>query len=201
MKDKSYLLALNKAERDSRRLIQVVDDEEEDAELQSSLERARRMAVQERAREGVKEEEDDDVQAKTVDRHAKQIAELIRTAQRIEKKVKAEKIDEEEKEVVKKEKEPVVKMEDVNDEEVKVVVPTVKKEGEGPGIVFTTTTEFCRGLQNDEDDQEAKNQQEKLREQLKEEIERTQPEAMQYEEEEKKKERKRNCVRESKIKS
>jgi len=80
--DKSYLIALNKAERQTSRLIQVDDDESVDAELQTSLERARRLANQQRGSRRIKEDEDEDERKNSMsDRHAKMIATLIRSAQ------------------------------------------------------------------------------------------------------------------------
>lgn len=104
LKDQAYLKALNRAEKDSKKLLESLEhvfEEEQDEELRSSLDRSRRLA-QERAAKPVKREKQSEAdEKKDLDR-----AERIKT----------------------------FKKEDMDD------VP-VKED-----LVFTATTEFCRGL-------------------------------------------------------
>ena len=125
-RDKGYLIALQKAEEDSKRMLEEVDqvlEDEDDAELQNSLDRARRLAKSKKASKGVKKEDDDYVDP------IKRLAEKL-------KKMKEEK-----------------EAEDGDDDESMGVSVPVSGKGDQ---VFTATTEFCRGLQDTVDEEKVR---------------------------------------------
>eukprot|EP00808_Paulinella_micropora_P026024 g1617.t1 len=153
LRDQRYLRALAKAEAETEKLL-VYDEEEllEDAELRSFVDRARRVTQEQatKAEEKEKEEEEDKEKAplSVGERQAQELANAIKLKREADLKVKQE-----------PEPEPVAT--EATSESSGVVL---KREG-----VFTSTTEFCRGLghmESGQDDDKEKERKAALREQV-----------------------------------
>lgn len=129
-RDQNYLKALQKAEKDSARMMDAASqkeveeafEDEEDAALQSSLDRARRLKKDKKGKSKMKKEDED------YQDPIKKLAEKL-------KKMKEEKEDE--------------------DEDEAMETPEDKDKALG-ATVFTATTEFCRGLQDTVDKEKDK---------------------------------------------
>eukprot|EP00462_Mataza_sp_D1_P024683 CAMPEP_0175144164 /NCGR_PEP_ID=MMETSP0087-20121206/13951_1 /TAXON_ID=136419 /ORGANISM="Unknown Unknown, Strain D1" /LENGTH=691 /DNA_ID=CAMNT_0016428545 /DNA_START=12 /DNA_END=2087 /DNA_ORIENTATION=- len=116
LKDQGYLKALQKAEQESRKVLEELEnvfEEEDDAELQASMARARRLN-----------------QTRREERAAKKA-----------KKRAREDMDDDEEEQEEEEEENAVKF------AKQVASLGAAEDAQTEAVVFTATTEFCRGLQ------------------------------------------------------